>query len=255
MPLVSISDSQRKPMPPVNWRATIHHGMPPSLYPLNDRGGDYLVFLGRISPEKRPDRAIEVAIRSGIPLKIAAKEDRADREYFDHKIKPRLDHPLIEFVGEVDDDGKRDLLGGAMTLIFPIDWPEPFGLVMIEAMSMGTPTIAWRSGSVPEVIEEGVNGVIVDSVQEAVQALDRVRSMNRTTVRNCFESRFTAERMANSYLRVYAGLSRRGQGLTGPTAGFTDEVPGLAVVASEIVLGNARPPRSAASHHPETETP
>jgi glycosyltransferase involved in cell wall biosynthesis len=247
MPLVSISDSQRKPMPPVNWRATIHHGLPASLHPLNKRGGDYLVFLGRMSPEKRPDRAIEVAIRSGVPLKMAAKVDRADREYFEHKIEPQLDHPLVEFVGEVDDAGKRDLLSGALALIFPIDWPEPFGLVMIEAMAMGTPTIAWRSGSVPEVIDEGTSGVVVDSVQEAVQSLDRIRSMDRAMVRRCFEARFTAEQMANSYLRVYANLSLRRPGLLG-SAGVIDEVKNLGVTPG-IILPTALPPNSTLSAH------
>jgi len=254
MPLVSISNSQRKPMPPVNWRATIHHGLPASLYPLNDRGGDYLAFLGRMSPEKRPDRAIEVAIRSGVPLKMAAKVDRADREYFEHKIEPQLDHPLIEFVGEVDDAGKRDLLGGALALIFPIDWPEPFGLVMIEAMAMGTPTIAWRSGSVPEVIDEGMSGVIVDSVQEAVQTVDRIRSMNRAKVRRCFETRFTAEQMANAYLRVYADLSLRGPELVRPAA-VVDEIKSLAAVPPGVVVPTALPPNSTVSAHADIENP
>jgi glycosyltransferase involved in cell wall biosynthesis len=255
MPLVSISDSQRKPMPPVNWRATIHHGLPASLYPLNDRAGDYLVFLGRISPEKRPDRAIEVAIRSGVRLKVAAKVDRADREYFEHEIEPKLDHPLIEFIGEVDDAGKRDLLGGALALIFPIDWPEPFGLVMIEAMSMGTPTIAWRSGSVPEVIDEGVSGVIVDSVQEAVQTVDRIRSMDRAKVRQCFETRFTAEQMANAYLRVYAELLLPRPGMVGCPVGMIDEVEGRTVVSSKIVLPRALPRNPLLTANPDIGKP
>lgn len=255
MPLVSVSDSQRKPMPPVNWRATIHHGLPASLYPLNDRGGDYLVFLGRISPEKRPDRAIEVAIRAGVPLKVAAKVDRADREYFGREIEPRLHHPLIEFIGEVDDAGKRDLLSGALALIFPIDWPEPFGLVMIEAMSMGTPTIAWRSGSVPEVIDEGVSGIIVDSVEEAVQTVDRIRSMDRAKVRHCFETRFTAEQMANGYLRVYAELSLPRPGMVGRPAGAIDEVEGRATVSSKIVLPTVLPRNPPLTAYPNIEKP
>jgi glycosyltransferase involved in cell wall biosynthesis len=205
MGFVSISDSQRAPMPPVNWRATVHHGLPPSLIPAGS-GGGYLAFLGRISPEKRPDRAIEIAKRAGVPLKIAAKVDRQDQRYFDRIIKPLLDHPLIEFVGEVDDGGKRDFLGDALALLFPIDWPEPFGLVMIEAMSCGTPLIAWRSGSVPEIVEDGVSGIVVESIEDAVRAVDRVQHMDRSHVRHAFEQRFTAARMSEAYVRVYERL-------------------------------------------------
>ena len=167
MPLVSISDDQRRPMPPVNWVSTIHHGLPPQLYRFNGDGGRYLAFLGRISPEKRPDRAIEIAKQSGIPLKIAAKIDPVDREYFECEIEPLLDHPLVEFIGEIGDGEKNEFLGGALALLFPIDWPEPFGLVMIEAMATGTPVIAWRQGSVPEVITDGVSGVIVSSLRRS----------------------------------------------------------------------------------------
>ena len=152
MPLVSISDSQRAPMPPqVNWLATVHHGLPPSVCPFHEVGGEYLAFLGRIAPEKRPDRAIQIAIQAGFPLKIAAKVDPADQAYYDEVIAPLLDHPLVEFIGEIDESAKCDFLGHALALLFPIDWPEPFGLVMIEAMSAGTPVIAFRNGSVPEV--------------------------------------------------------------------------------------------------------
>ena len=207
MPLISISDSQRLPMPPrVNWIATVHHGLPETICPFNSRGGGYLAFLGRIAPEKRPDRAIEIAKRAGIPLKLAAKVDPSDQQYFEHVIKPQLDHPLIEFIGEIDEREKSEFLGNAMALLFPIDWPEPFGLVMIEAMSAGTPVIGWRMGSVPEVIDEGVTGLIVESIEEAARAVDRVRGMSRLAVRRQFEARFTASRMAQGYLNAYERL-------------------------------------------------
>ena len=207
MPLVSISDSQREPLPQyVNWMATIDHGLPATLIPFNAKGGNYLAFLGRIAPEKRPDRAIEIAKRVGIPLKIAAKVDSVDEEYFAHAIQPLLDDPLIEFIGEIDDEKKGEFLGNALALLFPIDWPEPFGLVMIEAMSGGTPVIAWRRGSVPEVIDEGVTGFVVNSIDGAVQAVEQVRRLNRTTVRRRFEARFTASHMALKYLAVYEEL-------------------------------------------------
>jgi glycosyltransferase involved in cell wall biosynthesis len=207
MPLVSISDNQRTPMPPhVNWLTTVHHGLPASVCPFNPRGGDYLAFLGRIAPEKRPDRAIEIAKRAGVPLRIAAKVDPADREYFEETIEPLMDHPLIEFIGEIDEREKRDFLGHAMALLFPIDWPEPFGLVMIEAMSAGTPVLAWRRGSVPEIIVDGVSGVIVGSMEEAVAGVSRVRSLSRALVRREFEARFTVARMTQGYLEAYERL-------------------------------------------------
>ncbi len=207
MPLVSISDSQRAPMPPgLNWLATVYHGLPPSLLPFNPRGGDYLAFLGRISPEKGPDRAIEIAKRAGIPLKIAAKVDRADLSYFEERVKPLLDHPLIEFIGEINEREKRDFLGNALALLFPIDWPEPFGLVMIEAMSVGTPVIAWRRGSVPEIVADGVSGFIVNSIEAAVAAVERAPLLDRGAVRAYFEARFTASRMAKDYLDAYERL-------------------------------------------------
>jgi glycosyltransferase involved in cell wall biosynthesis len=207
MPLVSISDSQRSPMPnSANWLATIMHGLPAHICPFNSKGGDYLAFLGRISPEKRPDRAIEIAKRSGVRLRIAAKVDNADLEYFKTVIAPMLNHPLIEFIGEINESDKREFLGGARALLFPIDWPEPFGLVMIEAMSAGTPVIAWRNGSVPEVISNGVTGRIVESMDDAVAAIATVSLMSRSSVRAEFERRFTAERMAESYLTAYCSL-------------------------------------------------
>ena len=207
MPQVSISDNQRTPMPPhENWLTTVHHGLPASVCPFNPRGGDYLAFLGRIAPEKRPDRAIEIAKRAGVPLRIAAKVDPADREYFEETIEPLMDHPLIEFIGEIDEREKRDFLGHAMALLFPIDWPEPFGLVMIEAMSAGTPVLAWRRGSVPEIIVDGVSGVIVGSMEEAVAGVSRVRSLSRALVRREFEARFTVARMTQGYLEAYERL-------------------------------------------------
>ncbi|WP_158808236.1 glycosyltransferase family 4 protein [Beijerinckia sp. L45] len=207
MPLISISDKQREPMPSnMNWLATIHHGLPADVCPYNPDGGDYLAFLGRISPEKRPDRAIEIAIRSGIKLKMAAKVDKADQEYFDTMIKPMLDHPLIEFIGEINEHEKCAFTGNALALVFPIDWIEPFGLVMIEAMSAGTPIVAWNNGSVPEVIEDGVAGVIVDSMDEAVAAVERVRHFDRAAVRRSFEARFTATQMAQNYVAAYESL-------------------------------------------------
>jgi len=207
MPLISISDDQRRPMPPhVNWLATVYHGLPSASCPYSAAGGAYLGFLGRISPEKRPDRAIEIAKHAGIPLKIAAKVDKADQEYFEEEIRPLLDHPLVEFIGEIDEQQKGDFLGNALALLFPIDWPEPFGLVMIEAMSSGTPVIAWRHGSAPEIIEDGVSGFIVDSIDEAVAAVERVKAMPRAAVRRCFEARFTATRMAKDYVAAYQRL-------------------------------------------------
>jgi glycosyltransferase involved in cell wall biosynthesis len=207
MPLVSISENQRAPMPAdVNWLATIHHGLPSTVCPFHAEGGDYLAFLGRIAPEKRPDRAIEIAKLAGVPLRIAAKIDPADRAYFGEVIEPLLDHPLIEFIGEIDEREKRRFLGNALALLFPIDWPEPFGLVMIEAMSAGTPVIAWRNGSVPEIIADGVTGLIVDSVDEAAAAVEQVRALSRAEVRRQFEGRFTASRMARDYLAVYEQL-------------------------------------------------
>lgn len=207
MPLISISNRQREPMPPgINWLATVYHGLPPHVCPYNADGGGYLAFLGRISPEKRPDRAIEIAIRSGVRLKIAAKVDRADRDYFDEKIKPLLDHPLIEFIGEIDESRKCDFLGNALALLFPIDWIEPFGLVMIEAMSAGTPVIAWRNGSVPEIMSNGETGFIVESVDAAVAAVERVRHIPRRVVRAAFEARFTAQKMAEGYVAAYEKL-------------------------------------------------
>jgi glycosyltransferase involved in cell wall biosynthesis len=206
MPLVSISDSQRRPLPNVNWRATVHHGMPEDCLLAGTGKGKYLAFLGRISPEKGVDEAIAIAKRVGMPLKIAAKVDRADREYFEKIIKSQLDHELIEYIGEIGYAEKGEFLGNATALLFPIQWPEPFGIVMMEAMACGTPVIAYERGSVPEVIEDGVNGYIVHNLEEAVSAVARVESLDRLRCRDCFEERFTARRMAEDYVAVYEQL-------------------------------------------------
>ncbi|HSE76204.1 MAG TPA: glycosyltransferase family 4 protein [Dongiaceae bacterium] len=209
LPLVSISRSQRKPMPPVNWVGNVYHGLPRDLLPFQKRpkDGGYLAFLGRISPEKRPDRAIEIASRAGLPLKIAAKIDKVDQAYWDEVIAPMVRaHPNVEYVGEISEREKGDFLGNARGLLFPIDWPEPFGLVMIEAMACGTPAIAFKCGSVPEVVDDGVTGFIVRSLDHAVAAVNRLGELDREAVRARFEQRFTVERMAREYLSIYRSL-------------------------------------------------
>ncbi len=209
MPLVSISHYQRRPMPQVRWAGNVYHGMPADNYPFTrSPNGDYLAFLGRICPEKRPDRAIEIAKRAGMKLKIAAKVDRVDQVYFEEEIQPLLGHPLIEFVGEIGEHEKGSFLGGARAVLFPIDWPEPFGLVMIEAMACGTPVIAYRSGSVPEVVEHGVSGFIVENVDQAVDAVRNLDALDRPRVRERFERRFSAERMAGDYVAIYRALTQ-----------------------------------------------
>ncbi|HEX4525081.1 MAG TPA: glycosyltransferase family 4 protein [Casimicrobiaceae bacterium] len=207
MPLVSISDAQRKPLPSANWIATVHHGLPAGLFTFRERPGAYLAFLGRISPEKRPDRAIEIARRAGIPLKLAAKVDRVDRPYFEQCIRPLLTGPGVEFIGEIADPDKDRFLGEALALLFPIDWPEPFGLAMVEAMACGTPVIAYRSGSVPELMVEGVTGYIVNNEDDAVDAVRRLDRISRADCRRVFEQRYTDERMARSYLDVYQRIA------------------------------------------------
>jgi glycosyltransferase involved in cell wall biosynthesis len=206
MPLVSISNNQRKPIPKANFVATIHHGLPPKLHPPSFEQGGYLAFLGRISPEKRPDRAIRIARAAGIPLKIAAKVDKIDEEYFRSKILPLIDGPGVEFVGEINEREKTKFLGDASALMFPVDWPEPFGLVMIEAMACGTPVLAFRCGSIPEVIEDGITGKVVDSEEEALATLPEILSYDRRAVRQRFEDRFTTTRMANDYVNTYRQL-------------------------------------------------
>jgi len=206
-PLASISRHQRGPLPFARWEGTVHHGIDPALYPFRAGGDGYLAFLGRISPEKRPDRAIAIATRAGVPLKIAAKVDAVDKAYFQEQIRPLLDHPLVEFIGEIGDAEKPAFLGGARALLFPIDWPEPFGLVLIEAMACGTPVIAWRCGSVPEVVDHGVSGLIVDSEEEAIDAVHRIGTLDRSLVRATFERRFSAATMAKAYVELYRRIS------------------------------------------------
>lgn len=208
IPLVSITRHQRLPMPPVNWVGMVHHGLPVHIYPFSaSPNGGYLAFLGRICPEKRADRAIEIARRAGITLKIAAKVDAVDRSYFEDHIRHLLGHPLIEFVGEIGEQEKARFLGNARALLFPIDWPEPFGLVMIEAMACGTPVIAYGCGSVPEVIDEGVSGFIVGGIDEAVDAVRNLDALDRYRIRRRFEERFSVERMAKDYLAIYHSMA------------------------------------------------
>jgi glycosyltransferase involved in cell wall biosynthesis len=206
VPLVSISDMQRSPLPWANWQATVHHGVPANLYQFNPDPGSYFAFIGRISPEKRLDRAIDIAIRCETPLCIAAKVDKTDEAYFSEVIKPLLSHPLIEFIGEIDEPEKNRLLGNARALLFPIDWPEPFGMVMIEAFACGTPVIAYRHGSVPEIMQHGVTGFIVSDQEEAVRAAQCVHELDRACCRKVFEERFTARRMVADYLALYRQL-------------------------------------------------
>jgi len=203
MPMVSISDAQRKPVSWANWQATVHHGLPGDLYDFQPTAGRYLAFLGRIAPEKRPDHAIEIAKRAGIPLRIAAKVDPMDREYFHSEIEPLLSHPLIEYLGEITDAEKNEFLGQAIALVCPYDWPEPFGLVLIEALACGTPVLAYRRGSIPEIIEDTVTGFVREDVDGMVTAVQRVSEIDRRRCRQAFEQRFTVNRMAQDYLRVY----------------------------------------------------
>jgi glycosyltransferase involved in cell wall biosynthesis len=214
-PVVSISDSQRAPVPWLNWQATVHHGLPADLHTFREQLGKYLLFLGRISPEKGIEQAIEIARRSGMPLIVAAKVDRIDQEYFDTNVKHLLNTPGVEYIGEVGGRDKDEILGGAHALLFPINWEEPFGLVMIESMACGTPVIAYPRGSVPEVIDDGVTGFLVQGVDDAVLAVERVANLSRRECRRRFEHRFTANRMAKDYLNVYQRVaSRRRRALT-----------------------------------------
>jgi glycosyltransferase involved in cell wall biosynthesis len=203
LPLISISDSQRRPLPWCNWLGTVYHGLPTDLYAAHHEPGQYLAFLGRIAPEKCPDQAIELAKRVGMPLRIAAKVDPADRAYFERVVEPLLDHPLIEFVGEVTDAQKNDFIGNAHALVCPYDWPEPFGLVLIEAMACGTPVLAYRRGSIPEVIDHGITGLISENLAEMTKQVEGIPLIDRRRCRQMFEERFTAERMVHNYLQVY----------------------------------------------------
>jgi glycosyltransferase involved in cell wall biosynthesis len=206
VPIVSISDAQREPLPQARYIATVAHGLPERMLLPGFGGGGYLAFLGRIAPEKAPDAAIRIAARSGMPLKIAAKIDDADKQYYEESIAPLLSGSHVEFVGEIGEREKADFLGNAAALLFPIVWPEPFGLVMIEAMACATPVVAYRNGSVPEVIDDGVTGFIVDDEEAAVAAVGKLPSLNRAQIRHTFERRFTAKRMAEDYLRAYQRL-------------------------------------------------
>ncbi len=206
LPFVSISNAQRAPVADCNFVSTVYHGLPTELYQFHAQPGDYVLFLGRISPEKGPEQAIEIAARAGYKLKIAAKVDDSDRKYFENRIRPLLRQPHVEFLGEVGETEKGDLLGRAQALLFPICWPEPFGLVMIEALACGTPVIAFRSGSVPEIIDHGKTGFIVETVNEAVQALGQLSHLSRRHCRRVFDQNFTANCMARHYLEVYQQL-------------------------------------------------
>jgi glycosyltransferase involved in cell wall biosynthesis len=207
-PMISISHNQRRPLPEANWVGTVHHGLPLDLYrPVGRRAqAGYLAFLGRLSRDKRPDRAIEIARRSGMKLRIAAKVGEDDRAYFHEKIEPLIDGVSVEYLGEIGEDQKADFLGNAAALLFPIDWPEPFGLVVIEAMAFGTPVVAWNNGAMREIVDEGVTGYIVDSVEEAVAAVANAAKLDRALVRAAFEKRFSAMRMARDYAAIYGQL-------------------------------------------------
>jgi glycosyltransferase involved in cell wall biosynthesis len=233
MPLISISDAQRAPLPHANFSATIHHGLPQNLHEANYRPrGGYLAFVGRISPEKGPVDAIRIAQSLGIPLKIAAKVDKLDESYFREVLQPMLSADGVEFIGEISEKQKGPFLRDATALLFPICWPEPFGLVMIEAMACGTPVLAYRAGAVPEVIDEGVSGMIVDNIDQARIALVQVAALDRRRVRRRFEERFTARRMANDYVRVYRSLVRRA---AHRTAGIK-RLANARIVGDELVL-------------------
>jgi glycosyltransferase involved in cell wall biosynthesis len=215
VPLTSISQAQRKPIAWVNWVGNVPHGLPLDLYSFQPSPGSHLAFVGRVSPEKGLDRAIEIAKRAGMPLKIGAKIDTADRAYFESTLRPKLDHPSIEFLGEIGDAEKQKVIGNAAALLFPIDWPEPFGLVMIEALACGTPVIAFSRGSVPEVIDDGISGFIVNSVDKAVESVARISFIDRRRCRAAFEQRFSAPRMAGAYVSLYRKLqtTQTGTGL------------------------------------------
>ncbi|NLG62840.1 MAG: glycosyltransferase family 4 protein [Candidatus Cloacimonetes bacterium] len=203
MPVISVSNAQRRPLPQASWAGTVLHGLPTDLLAFSARPSGYFAFIGRISPEKRVDRAIEIATALGVPLRVAAKIDKQDRDYYEEHIAHLFNHPLVEYLGEISDDEKAEFVGGADALLFPIDWPEPFGLVMIEAMACGTPVIAFDHGSVREVLDEGVTGYIVGDVPSAIEAARRVPSLDRRRIRQTFERKFCARRMADDYVELY----------------------------------------------------
>lgn len=236
LPLVSISSSQRAPLPWANWYGTVYHGLPTSLYSPGRGDGGYLAYIGRISPEKRPDWGIEIARRAGMPLKIAAKVDMIDQDYYHASVEPLINGPLIEFLGEIGENKKGAFLGDAIALLFPIDWPEPFGLALIEAMACGTPVIAMRRGAVPEIIDHGVTGLIADNIDEAVAAIPLAKALDRAVVRRRFEERFSVERMGRDYLAIYDEVLHRGTG--------------RAVTTSEVIMADT----NKATHSPESGT-
>lgn len=238
MPLVSISDAQRRPLPWANWQATIHHGLPRDLYSFHPQPEGYLAFLGRISPEKRPDQAIEIAKRTGRLLRIAAKVDPADQQYYRSEIEPLLDHPLVEFIGEVSDAEKNDFVGNAAALICPYDWPEPFGLVLIEALACGTPVLAYRRGSIPEIIEDGVTGFVCESLPEMAEAVARIPLIDRARCRAAFETRFTADRMARDYVALYERIIEARAVRTAPRTPVIDFRSSRADLLRERAHGN-----------------
>jgi glycosyltransferase involved in cell wall biosynthesis len=206
-PLVSISDSQRTPLAWAHWIGTVYHGLPADLYSFHPEPQDYFAFVGRVSPEKRLDRAIEIAIACDTPVRVAAKVDPIDREYFEQVIEPLLDHPLVTFVGEIGEGAKNEFIGNAKAFLMPVDWPEPFGLVIIEALACGTPVIAYGHGSIPELVDDGVTGFIVHDQQQAVAAARRIREIDRSACREVFERRFTSDVMARNYLALYRQLA------------------------------------------------
>ena len=222
VPLVSISDNQRLPLPFMNWIATVYHGLPPDLLTFSKGPGKYLAFLGRISPEKRPDLAIDIALKAGIPIKLAAKVDVVDRAYFDQVIKPRLAMPGVEYIGEINESQKNEFLGNALALMFTIDWPEPFGLAMIEALACGTPVVARPCGSVPEVLRNGVSGIIATEFDDLVKAVKNIESVPREGCRKEFETRFTADVMATQYEHIYHDLISARRNGSNPHARFED---------------------------------
>jgi glycosyltransferase involved in cell wall biosynthesis len=242
VPVVSISNNQRSPLPWINWQGTVYHGLPQDLYELKKNQGTYLAFLGRIAREKRVDRAIEIAKRANMKLKIAAKVDPSDHDYMEREIRPLLDDPLIDFIGEIDEEEKSEFLGNAYALLFPIDWVEPFGLVLIESMACGTPVIAFCEGSVPEVIDHGKTGFIVKNIDQALVVLDHVQHFNRERCREIFEERFSARRMAADYVKIYERLveSKARTWPQGP-AQFVNQRPELVSHSNGEAVGHPLP--------------
>lgn len=246
--IVSISDAQREPLAGLRWLGTVHHGIADdTLEFAPEPAGDYLVFVGRISPEKRPDRAIEIARRAGLRLKIAAKVDPADRAYHERVIRPMLDDPCVEFLGEVCDDAKTELIGNARALLFPIDWPEPFGLILIESMATGTPVIAFRRGAVPEVVDDGITGLIVDDVDAAIEAVQRAGKLDRRLVRRRFEERFTADGMAREYAALYETLATQHHARIAPASAELAPIPAWSASYSRSPTSAPPAPSDAAS--------